>query len=431
MTLLLAFAVLLLAAVLVSSLAHRSVLSTAALFLVGGFVLGDEVTGVIHLSVDDPIVKNLANLALFSVLFTDGMRVGWADVRSAWKLPGRALAFGLPLTLGVTAVFAHYLLGVDWAVALLIGAILSPTDPVFAAALVGNDKVPHRLRHLLNVESGVNDGLALPFVIVFLAIAAGSKNLHLSDLALELGLGILIGVAVPWVAIRLERLRFFSASTAYEPLNAVAIALLIYALSFALHANLYLAAFSAGVTIATFGPKQRESFEHFGELVAEILKLAALLVFGALISGSFLRDLTYATWVFAILAIAAARPIALAVSFIGERLTLREQAAASWFGPKGFASVVYGLIVIESGIAEANLVFNVVALTIVLSILAHSSTDVAVAKWFDDEAETPAWHHHVTRAKRRNDARRAFWRHKDLSVPSRTTTTTENGKGNR
>ncbi|WP_344192526.1 cation:proton antiporter, partial [Acrocarpospora corrugata] len=157
-----AFAVVLLLAVLLSSLANRTILSTAALFLVAGFVLGDGALGLVSLTPADEIVAVLAELALFAVLFSDGMRVGWRDLREAWRLPGRALGWGLPLTLLVTAAGAHYLVGLGWAQALLVGAILAPTDPVFAAALVGNDKVPPRLRQLLNVESGVNDGLALP-----------------------------------------------------------------------------------------------------------------------------------------------------------------------------------------------------------------------------------------------------------------------------
>ncbi|MEU8176460.1 cation:proton antiporter [Microbispora hainanensis] len=386
-----AFAGVLLLAVLLSSLANRTILSTAALFLVAGFVLGDGVLGVMPIAPDDEIVGTLAELALFAVLFTDGMRVGWNELREAWKLPGRALGWGLPLTLLVTAVGAHYLVGLGWIESLLIGAILSPTDPVFAAALVGNEKVPPRLRRLLNVESGVNDGLALPFVMVFLAVAAGSHDLHLGELALELAVGVLIGVAVPWLAIKLERTRWFSASTAYEPLNALAIGLLVLALGKATHGNLFLAAFCAGITVATFGERQRESFEHFGELIAELFKLAALLVFGALISPALLGSVGWAGWVFAILALVVARPVAIWVSFLGAHLGLREQAATAWFGPKGFASVVYGLIVLGSGIAAAQQVFQLVAVTIVASILLHSSTDILVARWFDDERETPAW----------------------------------------
>jgi NhaP-type Na+/H+ or K+/H+ antiporter len=401
--LLLCFAAVLLAAVLVSALAHRTILSTAALFLIAGFLLGEDTGGVLHLRADSPIVAELAELALFAVLFTDGMRVGWADLRSAWRLPGRALGWGLPLTLLVTAVLAHYVAGLGWPEALLVGAVLAPTDPVFAAALVGNDKVPARLRHLLNVESGVNDGLALPFVVVLLAVAAGSDDLHLGELGVELAVGLLIGVLVPLLAIALERTRWFAASTAYAPLNGVAIGLLVLALGKATHGNLFLAAFAAGITVATFGPRQRAAFEHFGENVAELLKLAALLVFGALISVEFLGEISWRGWLFAVLAIVVARPVALWISFLRSGLGLREQAAAMWFGPKGFASVVYGLLVLESGIAAGDEVFHLVALTIVISILAHSSTDVVVARAFDDAREAPAWHgvmHRIRRARR-------------------------------
>jgi NhaP-type Na+/H+ or K+/H+ antiporter len=389
--LLLAFAGVLLLAVLVSSLAHRTILSTAALFLLAGFVLGPETTGVLELAPDSPIVATLAELALFTVLFTDGMRVGWADLRTAWHLPGRALGWGLPLTLIITALLAKFLVGLDWPEALLIGAVLAPTDPVFAAALVGNERVPGRLRRLLNVESGVNDGLALPFVVLLLAIAAGSDDLHLGELASELAIGVVIGVAVPWLALRLEKTRLFAASTQYEPLNAVAIGLLVLALGQVTHGNLFLAAFAAGVTVATVGPRQREAFEQFGELVAELFKLAALLVFGALISVQFLAEISWTGWLFALAALLVARPLALAVAFFGSRLTRREQFAAMWFGPKGFASVVYGLLVLESGIPAADEVFHLVALTVVLSILAHSSTDVLVARLFDRPNGTPAW----------------------------------------
>jgi NhaP-type Na+/H+ or K+/H+ antiporter len=317
MALLLVFAVVLLLAVLLSALAHRTVLSTAVLFLVAGFLVGDGMLGLVSIEATTPVVASLAELALFAVLFTDGMRVGWADLRSAWRLPGRALGWGLPLTLLVTAVLAHVVVGLGWVEALLVGAILAPTDPVFAAALVGNDKVPGRLRQLLNVESGVNDGLALPFVVVLLALAADSDDLHLATIGWELLLGIAIGIVVPWVAIRLERTRWFAVSRQYAPLNAVAIGLLVLALGKTTHANLFLAAFAAGVTVATIGRKEREAFEQFGELVAEILKLAALLVFGALLGPAFFGGFGWQEWVFAVLALVLARPVALWVSFLG------------------------------------------------------------------------------------------------------------------
>ena len=381
--LLLSFAALLLIAVLVSERANRTILSTAVLFLVGGFVLGPGVTDVLEVRAGDPVVGVLAELALFSVLFTDGMRVGLADLRRAWRLPGRALVLGLPLTLLVTAALAHYVAGLPWLESFLIGAVLAPTDPVFAAAIVGREEVPGRLRHVLNVESGVNDGLALPIVLVLLALAEGADTDGWVLLE-EIVLGIVVGLVVPLVVLWLESLPFLSAVKAHEPLVAVSIGLLVLSICAATHANLFLGAFTAGVTVATVGPGFKHEFEQFGELVSELLKLAAILVFGALITPDFLfEEIPLAGWAFAVLALVLARPVALLVAFARSGLGMREQAAAMWFGPKGFASVVYGLIVLESGIALADQIYHLAALAITLSILAHSSTDVVVARQFD------------------------------------------------
>jgi len=379
---LLVFACVLLAAVLVSGLAHRTILSTSVLFLVAGFVLGDGVLGVVHVAADDDLVSRLAELALFSVLFTDGMRVALGELRSAWRLPGRALLLGLPLTLVVTAAFAHYLGGLPWSEAFLVGAVLAPTDPVFAAAIVGRKEIPYRLRSLLNVESGLNDGLALPIVVVLLAVV-GPESVHAVTLAAEVLAGIGIGIGVPFVAIRLERSRYFHATAAYEPLNAFAIGLLVLGLASLTHANEFLAAFSAGITVATMSPAIRAAFHAFGELVAELLKLAALLVFGALISPRFLGEIPVTGYLFAAVALFVARPVSLAVALIGSTLGSRERIAAAWFGPKGFASVVYGLLILRSGVAQRSELFHLVALVVVASIIAHSSTDVVVARWFE------------------------------------------------
>ena len=381
MTFLVVFSVLLLVGVLLSGLAHRTILSTAVIFLVAGFVLGGGVLDVLPFLPSDPLVSGLASLALFAVLFTDGQKVGLPDLRAAWRLPGRALLLGMPLTMLVTAALAYWLVGLQWTEALLIGAILAPTDPVFAAALVGNDKVPQRLRHLLNVESGLNDGLALPFVVIFLALSSAG-HVSVGHLTAELLGGIALGIAVPWVAIKLEASRFFSASHLYAPVNGIAIGMLVFSLASVTHANLYLAAFAAGITIATVGPRQKVAFEPFGEVFSEILKLAALLVFGALMSPQFLSEIPAGGWVFAVLALVLARPIAIAVSLWRSGMPWEEQAAAAWFGPKGFASVVYGLLVLEAGIISGNLIFHLVAATIALSIIVHASTDILVANFF-------------------------------------------------
>ncbi|MDQ6726458.1 MAG: cation:proton antiporter [Actinomycetota bacterium] len=387
MAVVLAFAATLLVAVLVSALAHRSVLSTAVLFLLAGLVLGSGALNVIRVRPETPVVSTFAELALFSVLYTDGMRVTFRDLRSG-TLPGRALAVGLPITLLLTAVLGRFVAGLPWAEALLLGAVLSPTDPVFAAAIVGRDEVPYRLRHLLNVESGLNDGLALPVVVVLLAVVSGGP-VHGPRLAPQLAGGVALGVAIPWVAIRLERLPVLGAASLYEPLTGFALGLLVLSVASITHANEFLAAFAAGITLATLSPGMRAAFHQFGDLIAELLKLAALLLFGALISPSFLRDIPLTGYAFAVLALVVVRPIALACALFRSDLDRREWVAAAWFGPKGFASVVYGLLILESGVSDADRLFHLTAIVIVLSILAHASTDVVVARWFRTDPGEP------------------------------------------
>lgn len=377
---LLVFAVTLLAAVFLSELAQRSVLSTAVLFLLAGFITGPGMLEWIPAEPSNPVVAWFSTLALFAVLFTDGMRMGIRDLVSAWRLPGRVLLLGLPLTVVITGLLAHWVVGLPWIACFLLGAVLSPTDPVFAAAILGREAIPYRVRHLLNVESGVNDGLALPIVLILLAIAGGSP-VYGPILVSELALGIALGVIVPWIALRLEKTRFFSVHPRYEPFDAFAIGLLVLAIAALMHANMYLAAFFAGVTIASAHSKIRDQFHDFGDRLTELLKLVALLIFGAFISPQFLAEVSWNGYLFAFLMLVVVRPLAQSLALVGSPLSWREWVIATWFGPRGFASVVFGLIVLQSGIADADKIFHLIAVVVVISMIAHSSTDVVLGRW--------------------------------------------------
>lgn len=379
MVLVLAFGLVLLISVSLSGLAARTVLSTALMFLVAGAALGPGVLGVDQIQPTDQIVTLLADLALFTVLFTDGQRASLPALRDSWRLTGRALGLGMPLTMIGIALPAHYLVGLDWITAFLIGAILSPTDPVFASALVGRSDVPLRLRRLLNVESGLNDGLALPFVLIFLATARHEDS-QLADVGFELLLGLVFGAAIAASVALVWRLKLFTAEPRLQPLGPVAIAVVVYGACHLTHANPYLAAFAAGSTLATMDGMAAQSFEAFGDLVSELTKFAALLVFGALITPHRLSSLSWVEWLLPVLAIVLVRPAAILLSLLWSRMPARERLTAAWFGPKGFASVVYGLLALQSGIANSQLVFDLVAATIALSIVLHSTTDVPVAK---------------------------------------------------
>lgn len=379
--LILAFALTLFAAVLLSDLAQRSALSPEVLFLACGFVVGP---GLLHfgtLTHEEHVLAEYAVVAMFAALFAEGMHVDVSGLRSRWRPPAIALAIGLPATLVLNGVVAHLLIGLPWIQSLLVGAILSPTDPVLASALVGRREVPGRLRHLLNVESGLNDGLALPAVIALLAMA-GHTPAPWSRLVGETLLGVGVGIAVPWIAVRIERLPVFQSAGTYESLNGLAIGLLVFGVARILSANEFLAAFVAGMTAANLDRAFTRTFAPLGGAIGEVLKLATLFFFGAVMTWDLFTRAAWEGYAFTAIVLIAVRPLAVGVPLAWEGLTRREWLAAVWFGPKGFASAYYALLVASSGIADATEVFRVSALVVAVSVVAHSSTDVPVARWF-------------------------------------------------
>ncbi|MGP3775993.1 cation:proton antiporter [Streptomyces sp. SDT5-1] len=388
MVLVVVFGVALLVAVLLSGLAARSVLSTSFLFLVGGALVSDGFLGLIHITPDSEIVSVTADLALFAVLFTDGMHVSFPKLRENWRNPARALGLGMPLAFVGTALITHYLVGLDWTTSFLVGAVLAPTDPVFASAIVGRKEVPAKLRQLLNVESGINDGLALPVVLVLIAAAgptSGDAESDLGRIALELALGLAFGVVLPMVVIALVRFRFLGAEPKLQPLLPLAVGVILYATCHLTHANPYLAAFSAGAVLTARSADAKAAFEPLGEALAELAKFAALLVFGALLTPHLFGALSLGGYVAVVLAIVLIRPASLLLSLYGTRFERKEKLVAAWFGPKGFASVVYGLLVLQAGIPGGEEAFTLIAVCIAFSIVAHSSTDVPIARLFDVE----------------------------------------------
>ncbi|MFF4603158.1 cation:proton antiporter [Streptomyces sp. NPDC001339] len=396
MVLVAVFGAALLIAVLLSGLAARTVLSTSFLFLVGGALVSDGLLGLVHITPDSEIVSVTADLALFAVLFTDGMHVSFAKLRANWKNPARALGLGMPLAFIGTALITHFLVGLDWTTSFLVGAVLAPTDPVFASAIVGRKEVPAKLRQLLNVESGVNDGLALPVVLILIAAAATGAHqpVHASAIALELALGLGFGIVGPLLVSWLLRLRLLGAEPKLQPLLPLAVGVILYAACHLTHANPYLAAFSAGAVLVHVSPEAKEAFEPLGEALAELAKFAALLVFGALLTPALFGSLSLGGYAAVVLAIALIRPASLLLSLVGTSFTRREKLTAAWFGPKGFASVVYGLLVLQAGIPQGKEAFTLIAVCIAFSIIAHSSTDVPIARMFhvDDLVGIPDDH---------------------------------------
>ncbi len=377
------FGIALLVAVLFSALASRSPLSTSTVFLLVGVVAGPLVLDVV--SVPSDTVERVAEIALFAVLFTDGQHAPLWVMRRSGGLAARPLLIGMPLSFAVVAVLAHLLAGLPWGPACVLGAVLAPTDPVFASALVGRDDVPRGVREVLNIESGLNDGLALPAVLII----AGTVGAHprgyatsWDELLLELAAGVVLGVVLPLAVQALLRIPGVGVVEHLQPLGPLGLAVLLFAVCDVVHANQFLAAFIAGSTIATIAPEASESFRHTGELVSEIVKGGALLAFATLFDRVVLDDAGVGGWVLALGVVLVSRPVPTMLCLLGSGLPARERIAVAWFGPKGFASVAYGLIIAFSGMPDADHVLSLTAVVVLVSVVAHSSTDVTVARWW-------------------------------------------------
>jgi NhaP-type Na+/H+ or K+/H+ antiporter len=379
-TFLLAYSILLVLAGLLSAVAKRTILSTAVLFLVGGALCGEHFLDIVPLEPGSDLVHWGTEVALYVVLYTDAMRVSLTDLKQGWGVPLRLLAVAMPLTMVVIAVAAHLVLGFGWAEAALVAAVLGPTDPVLAEAIIGHEGLPAKMRRALNIESGMNDGLALPVVIVVLASLSGS-DAPLADALVEIAIGVAIGVAVPLVAVGLERIPALGTAERYDRVMPAAVGLLVFSLCSQLGANLFLAAFAAGVTLATIDPRRAEQFEVLGGTATELLKLAALFLVGGLLPDAFYTSWSFAIVAFVVLALFVARPAAVALSLVGTPAPPDERAVIAWFGPKGFASVTFTLLVLRAGIPEGPEVAFAAGAVIVVSIVLHASTDVLVAKW--------------------------------------------------
>ncbi len=376
MSLLVAYGVLLAISVLVSHRAHTTVLSTSVLFLAGGILVGRFVDSS-GAEQSRPLFGEAARIALFMILIADGAQIEARQILSAWRLPGRALLVGLPLTIGVVALAGHFVLGLPWIAAVVIGAALSPTDPVLVRTLLERHVVPRRLRRLLSVESGLNDGLALP--VLLFALAQATRQSHeLWRLLAETVGGIVLGAGVSCIGL-LQRVRWLEISSSYRPLLGFSIACIVFGVARLLGINELLGAYAAGVGLATVAPDVASAFRRVADPLSEALKLGVLMFFGAV--------LTLATdWraiAFAAITLVAARPISLLVAIRRDALSRAEWLTAAWFGPKGFASLLYGVLIVDSQLAQAHRIVAVIGLVVVISVVAHSSTDILVVRYFD------------------------------------------------
>jgi len=378
---------------LVSGIARRSMLSLTAVFVLAGFVLGEGGLGVLDFPATGGFVAALATVALVVILFRDGLEVEGEMLVREWHLPLRALVVAMPITAAIVAVAVAGLTDLSWTQAFLVGALLSPTDPVLSSSVVTNPRVPRLIRHSLNLESGLNDGLALPPVLALVAALQVGENdfvwwhFVLQDVALGLAFGVAIGFVASVLLPRGGPLTE-SIPAHQKALYALGVAFLTYGVTtLPPHGNGFIAVYVCAITLGIRRPDIRGYVEARADDIVEIVKLGIFVVFGSLLTldGLFLDG--WAAVAIAAVTLLVARPVALAIALIGTRVSRAALAFMAWFGPKGVATMTFALLVLSSGVPGAERIFDIAALVVVCSIVAHGLTDTPGSEWMARHAE--------------------------------------------
>jgi NhaP-type Na+/H+ or K+/H+ antiporter len=375
------------AVALVSRRLEGTVLTGAMVFVAAGLLAGW--TGAIDLGsaahgatreASREVVFVVAELALVLLLFTDAARIDPRSLRGN-ALPARLLGIGLPLTVALGAAVALLVLSdlEPWECA-IVAAVLAPTDAALGQAVFSSPAVPVRIRQGLEVESGLNDGGSVPFLMLFIALAAAEEGLDggwLRFTAEQIGYGTLVGMALGalggWALQRAAKRGW--ATRTYERLGLAAVAIIAFAAADGIGGNGFIAAFVAGGAAGITAGPLREHMIDFAEEEGELLKAAVLFVFGVFASAA-LADVTWAMVAYAVLSLTLIRMLAIAIATAGQGLRAGEIAFIGWFGPRGLASVILALVVIEEQpqLDGIEAIFLVTTVTVLMSVVAHGVT---------------------------------------------------------
>lgn len=354
---------------------------TAAMVFVTVGVIASQLSGPLTgLRPSNELIKGLTEVTLAVVLFTDAARVRFADFRADLALYVRLLAVGLPLTiaLGTGAAYGLFPDHGIWP-ALLIGAALAPTDAALGASVMSNPVVPARIRRLINVESGLNDGIATPVVMLAIAGASSATSEHHGPLAAltELAVGVAVGVGIGGLGgelLRQARRRGWLGDGFSGP-AVLCLALCAYATAVTVEGNGFIAAFVGGVAFGNLSGRENDRLLPFVEEVGGLASLIVWLLFGAIAVQPALEEMSWQVVLYALLSLTVLRMLPVALACMGSGLDRATVAFTGWFGPRGLASVIFALLALEQLPGEtAKPVVAVITITVLLSVIAHGVT---------------------------------------------------------
>jgi NhaP-type Na+/H+ or K+/H+ antiporter len=370
---------------------ERTWVSGPIVFTICGLLIGPVGLDLLSLKTDRETLSTLAELTLAMVLFTDAAGADMGVLRKAKALPVRLLLIGLPLTIllgfGVGVLLVEKLSMFEVA---LLATMLAPTDAALGKAVVTNEAVPDPVRQGLNVESGLNDGICVPILFVFLALATGKGGegdpwqLAMKLVAEEIGIGLAVGLVLTIMAGLL--LKFAKGqgwlTHTWIQVPVVALALGCFAVAQFLGGSGFIAAFSGGLLFGVLAKQHREEFLLAAEGTGDTLALLTWVIFGAAVVGQAVGQFSWLILLYAVLSLTLIRMLPVFLSLAGMGVSTEGKLFIGWFGPRGLASIVFAVIVVNAKVANSGPIAMTVVCTIILSILAHGITANPWAKAF-------------------------------------------------
>lgn len=360
---------------LLSGALERSGLPLVAVFLALGFVLGPTGLGLIDIGLESPVLQTLATLALALVLFSDAVTLETGEIRGQKRLTWRMLGPGTLIPAVLIALAGWWLLDITAASAAILGAALASTDPVILRSVLRSRALPLRVRTALRVESGTNDVVLLPIVVIAMLLLrdgdVAGRTIVRSALGLFL-LGPALGALVGWVGIRLlasirEKV---GVRRDYESMYALGLAFTAFAAAEAAGGSGFLAAFASGLMISTQDVELCDCFLEYGEATAEMLLLLTFVAFGTSLIWTGLTVIDWSTVAFAVIALVT-RTVVLYPMLAGIGLEERERRLIALFGPRGLSSLLFALLPVFGGVPGAEYIFTVVCLVVLMSVVVH------------------------------------------------------------
>ena len=362
---------------------ERTLISGAIVFIVFGLLCGPFGLGILDFNVTSENLKLIVELTLALILFTDAANADLAVLKNSIRLPCRLLLVGLPLTI-LLGFGVGRLLFPDFSLveAAILATMLAPTDAALGKAVVTNPHVPAKIREDLNVESGLNDGICVPILFALLAIAnnqntEGSTTQLLFHLfAEEIGIGLLVGASFALLATQLGKFCLDRnwVSHTWKEISVVTLAIACFATAQSLGGSGFIASFVGGLVFGGTTRSKKEDLLLGSEATGDTMSLITWVVFGSAVVSLALTQITWSILLYAILSLTVIRILPVLFSLFGVSLDLESKLFVGWFGPRGLASIVFAVIVLDANLPNSEMLAITVACTVILSVLAHGLT---------------------------------------------------------